>query len=147
MARVNQSTRDGRIEAGLGPVKVPRGGWLKTIRVAREAAQSELAARLGCARQAWAQFEASEARGAISIASLRRAADVLGCDLVYYLVPRDALPEQTRSGERTDARSPNAGGDAARAGPLAATTPRLEAPVPDVEPVRWPDEELPTELR
>jgi transcriptional regulator with XRE-family HTH domain len=50
--------------------------------------QSELAARFGCTRQAWAQFEASESRGAISLASLRRAAEALGCEFSYSLRPR-----------------------------------------------------------
>jgi hypothetical protein len=39
-------------------------------------------------RQSYAQFENSEERGAISVASLRRAAESMDCDLVYYLVPR-----------------------------------------------------------
>ena len=39
-------------------------------------------------RQSYAQFEASEARGAISVSSLRRAARALDCELVYFIVPR-----------------------------------------------------------
>jgi transcriptional regulator with XRE-family HTH domain len=67
---------------------VPEGGWLRAMRVAAGTPQGELAAKLGCKRQAWPQFEGSEARGAISLASLRRTADALDCDFVYFVVPR-----------------------------------------------------------
>jgi transcriptional regulator with XRE-family HTH domain len=68
------------------------------VRVAVGASQSELAAKLGFKRQAWAQFEASEARGAISLASLRRAADALGCDFSYQVVPREGSRAEGRRG-------------------------------------------------
>ncbi len=42
-------------------------------------------------RQSYAQFEAAEERGAISIASMRRAAGAMDCELVYYIVPRGAV--------------------------------------------------------
>ena len=36
-------------------------------------------------------LESSEARGSISLSSLTRAADAMDCELVYFLVPRDAV--------------------------------------------------------
>ena len=42
-------------------------------------------------RQSYAQFEAAEERGSISVASLRRAAEAMNCDLVYYIVPRGSV--------------------------------------------------------
>jgi transcriptional regulator with XRE-family HTH domain len=68
--------------------RVPEGGWLRAVRIASGSPQAGLAEKLGCKRQAWAQLEASEAREAITLASLRRAADALGADLVYFLRPR-----------------------------------------------------------
>lgn len=76
-----------------GGPPAPIGGWLRAGRKARGVSQQQLAEKLGFKRQAWAQLEASEAREAISLYSLRRAADALGYDLVYYLAPRD---EQAR---------------------------------------------------
>ena len=42
-------------------------------------------------RQSYSQFEAAEDQGSISLASLRRAADAMDCELVYFIVPREAV--------------------------------------------------------
>ncbi len=70
------------------PRQVPAAGWLREVRVARGVTQQALADALGCKRQACAQLERSEARGAISLYSLRKAAAAMDCELVYALVPR-----------------------------------------------------------
>jgi transcriptional regulator with XRE-family HTH domain len=117
--------------------RVPTGGWLRAGRLAKGIPQRQLAAKLGFKRQAWAQLEESEARDAISLYSLRRAADALGFDLVYYLVPRSASGEMIPAGEPTKTRR----------GPREETT----APPPPAEstpaPAVWPEFELPLELR
>ena len=119
------------ISAVQAAVRTPEGGWLRAWRQARGVSQRTLAAKLGCRRQAWAQFEASEARGAISLYSLRRAADVLGCELVYCLVPR----------ERETESSASVGRERAVDTPAGQPEP---APAPDDT---WSEPELPTELR
>jgi transcriptional regulator with XRE-family HTH domain len=90
--------------------------------------QQQLATKLDFKRQAWAQLETSEARGAISLYSLRRAADALGYDFVYFLVPKDVPP---------------AGAEAAVSGLGEEVEPadRLEVGG------GWEEPELPTELR
>jgi predicted DNA-binding mobile mystery protein A len=50
-----------------------------------------LAARLGTTAGAVTRLEQSEAADRIRLDTLRRAADALGCDLVYLLVPRRPL--------------------------------------------------------
>ncbi len=57
-------------------------------------------------RQSFAQLEAAEERGSAGIASLRRAADAMDCDLVYYLVPKAAKGRSFS--DLADARSPDA---------------------------------------
>jgi predicted DNA-binding mobile mystery protein A len=52
-----------------------------------------LAARLGTTAGAVTRLEQSEAADKIGLDTLRRAADALGCDLVYLLVPRRPLSE------------------------------------------------------
>jgi hypothetical protein len=42
-------------------------------------------------RQSFAQFEAAECKGAISLGSLKRAAEAMDCELVYFIVPRAAV--------------------------------------------------------
>jgi transcriptional regulator with XRE-family HTH domain len=59
--------------------------------------QQALADALGCKRQACAQLERSEARGAISLYSLRKAAAAMDCELVYALVPRGANAPQSEA--------------------------------------------------
>ena len=99
---------------------VPMGGWLRAGRKARGVSQQQLAVKLGFKRQAWAQLEMSEAREAISLYSFRRAADAMGYDLVYYLVPRGATSESC---------------------PVTS----LPTAAPEVN--AWVEPELPTELR
>jgi hypothetical protein len=40
-------------------------------------------------RQSYAQFETAEETGSISLASMRRAAEAMDCELVCYIVPRE----------------------------------------------------------
>ncbi len=70
---------------------VPARGWLRAVREAIGLTQADVAQRTGVKRQSYAQFEGAEARGSITLGSLRRAADAMDCELVYYLAPREAV--------------------------------------------------------
>lgn len=59
-----------------------------------------LAARLGTTPGAVTRLEQSEAADRIRLDTLRRAADALGCDLVYLLVPRRPLTAVVRDRAR-----------------------------------------------
>ena len=76
--------------AGL---KRPPAGWLRTVREALNMPQRELARRLQVSQPSVQALERREADGAITLDSLERAADALGCDLVYALIPRRPLEE------------------------------------------------------
>jgi predicted DNA-binding mobile mystery protein A len=69
----------------------PVHGWLRAIRDSTALTQASLAQKLGLSRQSYAALETSEARGAISLSSLQRAADALDCELVYFVIPRTAV--------------------------------------------------------
>lgn len=74
----------------------PKEGWLRTLRTALGLSTGQFARRLGT-RQPWIlQLEKAEVSGSLSLASLRKAAAALDCDLVYALVPRDALETRVR---------------------------------------------------
>lgn len=73
---------------------VPEGGWIKAIRGAIGMPAAQLAARLGVRQSTATRLEKSEADGVITLESLRKAADVMDCDVYYALVPRRSL-EQT----------------------------------------------------
>ncbi len=147
MKSSNQLTAAAFMDESGKARRVPRGGWLKAVREAKGMAQTELATKLGFKRQAWAQFEASEARDAISLASLRRAADVLGCDVMYFVIPRQAAS----LGMEQPAVSARLGSRGTPAIDSSVTAKRLKAAMtegqPGAETPAWSESELPTELR
>src|SRR5580658_7322800 len=73
-----------------GLARPPRG-WVRAIREALGMSAATLSERLGTTAGAVSRLEQSEAADRIRLDTLRRAADALGCDLVYLLVPRRPL--------------------------------------------------------
>jgi predicted DNA-binding mobile mystery protein A len=75
----------------------PLSGWIKAIREALGVPASHLAERLGVAPSTVSRLETSEAEDTITLATLRRAAAALGCELHYALVPSESLEDILRS--------------------------------------------------
>jgi predicted DNA-binding mobile mystery protein A len=69
---------------------VPARGWLRAVREAVGLTQLDVASKVGIKRQSYAQLENAEERASISIASLRRAAEAMDCELMYCVIPREA---------------------------------------------------------
>ncbi len=82
-----------------GLARPPRG-WIRAVREALGMSAAGLAARLGITAGAVTRLEQSEAADRIQLDTLRRAADALGCDLVYLLVPRRPLNAVVRDRAR-----------------------------------------------
>ena len=82
----------------------PPRGWVRAIREALGMSAAVLAARLGTTAGAVTRLEQSEAADRIRLDTLRRAADALGCDLVYLLVPRRPLTATVQERAREVAR-------------------------------------------
>jgi predicted DNA-binding mobile mystery protein A len=82
----------------------PPKGWLRAIRDALGMTSAQLAHRIGIAQPSVVELEQSEARGAITLKTLERTAEALGCRLVYALVPLQPLSEivQSRASEVAD---------------------------------------------
>src|SRR6202034_4570047 len=78
----------------------PPHGWIRAIREALGMSAAVLAARLGITAGAVTRLEQSEAADRIQLDTLGRAADALGCDLVYLLVPRRQLTAVVRDRAR-----------------------------------------------
>jgi transcriptional regulator with XRE-family HTH domain len=66
----------------------PNRGCIRVTRQRLGLTLNTIAKRLGIQRQNVLQFEISEERDQIKLASLRRVADAMDCDLVYSIVPR-----------------------------------------------------------
>ena len=84
----------------------PQKGWLRAIREAAGISASEVARTLKTSRQLPVQLEKAEAEDRITLKSLRAAANALGCELVYALVPRantlhDLVEERARAQAKT----------------------------------------------
>jgi hypothetical protein len=85
-------------------------GWLRTVRRAVGIPAAEAAARIGVEEREIFRAEYTEGRGVISLRTLRRAAESLGCELVYGLVAKEgtlkAMAEAIEAGKaqkRTEA--------------------------------------------
>lgn len=87
----------------LNPATPPTG-WIRAIRMGLGMRGVDFARRLGVAPATAAALEKSEATGTASLESLRKAAEVLDCDLVYALVPRGKLASklEQRAGAKAD---------------------------------------------
>jgi len=78
----------------------PPKGWLRAIRDALGMTSAQFARRLGVSQPRIIELEQSEISGAVTLNTLQRAAEALGCRLVYTLVPEKPLAETVR--ERAD---------------------------------------------
>jgi len=99
-----------QVEEKLTPWKslvnrtVPPCGWIRAIRSSLGMRGVDFAHLLGIAPASASALEQSEAAETISLKSLRKAAEVLDCDLVYALVPRKGLTSalERRAGAKAD---------------------------------------------
>lgn len=73
------------------PVDPPRDGWLRSIREALGMPAAYLAAKLGISVSGIRKMEQNEIEGKINLATLKKAADALDCDLRYMLIPRKPI--------------------------------------------------------
>lgn len=72
----------------------PSVGWSRAIREALGMPAATLARRLGMTSAGVRKLEQAEAGQVITLASLRKLADALDCELQYALVPRKSLAQQ-----------------------------------------------------
>ncbi len=89
----------------------PERGWLRATREGLGLSQASLAKKLGMSRQSYAELETAEARGAISLKSLQRAAEAMACELVYFVRPR--VPATRTLTTHAQRRDPKPGPQAA----------------------------------
>jgi predicted DNA-binding mobile mystery protein A len=66
----------------------PTSGWISSVREALGITLDQIGKHIGSSRQAVQQLERAEARDRITLGALRRAAEAMGCELVYALVPK-----------------------------------------------------------
>jgi predicted DNA-binding mobile mystery protein A len=74
----------------------PSKGWLRAIRDALGMTTAQLARRMNVSQPRIVALEKSEANGSITLQTLQRAAEALGCRVVYALIPEKPLAEVVR---------------------------------------------------
>lgn len=79
----------------------PPAGWIQTIREALGMTATALAQRLAMTGAGVRKIESSEAHERISLATLRKVAAALDCDLRYALVPRQPLDDKLMARARS----------------------------------------------
>ncbi|MEI9886404.1 MAG: mobile mystery protein A [Rhizomicrobium sp.] len=82
--------------AALRPLKDsrrPPHGWIRAVRDALGMTTAQLARRLGVSQPRIVAIEKAEVSGALTLHSLERAAEALGCRVVYTLLPEQPLAD------------------------------------------------------
>jgi predicted DNA-binding mobile mystery protein A len=82
----------------------PPKGWLRAVRDALGMTTAQLARRIGVSQPRIVELEQSEINGNVTLHSLQRAAEALGCRFVYALVPERPLEAMVRERARLVAK-------------------------------------------
>jgi predicted DNA-binding mobile mystery protein A len=95
---MNRSLQIRQLDTTLEPWRTvararPDRGWLRALRQALGMTTRQLAASVGVSQAAVMDAERAEARGDITLSTLRRYAEALDCELTYALVPRRPLKD------------------------------------------------------
>jgi predicted DNA-binding mobile mystery protein A len=89
MDEIIQSFVDGK------PKAENSAGWIQSIRLALGMSLRQLAQRIGISASALNNFEKREQADTITLASLKKAANALDMDLVYYFKPKSGSIRNT----------------------------------------------------
>jgi predicted DNA-binding mobile mystery protein A len=92
MNRQFRSLRRSQLDRSLAVAKSlpprPSNGWIAAIREALGLSLADIGRRLDVPRQNVQMFERAEATDRITLTTLRKVAEAMGCDLVYGFVPK-----------------------------------------------------------
>ena len=92
--RTQQLDRSLKPFDGARTLRRPSRGWIRAVRQALGLSMDEVGRAARASRQAIQLFEKAESTDRITLASLRKIANAMGCELVYALVPKEGTFEQ-----------------------------------------------------
>jgi predicted DNA-binding mobile mystery protein A len=81
---------------GLQEMNIPQRGWLRAIRQALGMNGRQFAERMGVSPARVTKLESDEVGGAVTLNTMRKAAEALDCTLIYALVPRSSLEDTVK---------------------------------------------------
>ena len=83
-----------------GREKNPTNGLLRAVRLALRVPMAEIAEKMGVYRSAVFEMETREPKNAITLRSMSRMAEAMGCKVVYGIVPKDGKKLEELAEER-----------------------------------------------
>lgn len=95
-----------RVQQALAEARVPdrpHRGWVRAVRDALGMSAAQLGARVGMSQQRVSAIERAERDRTVTLTTLDRVAQGLGCRVEYILVPTKTLPEMVRARARAKA--------------------------------------------
>jgi predicted DNA-binding mobile mystery protein A len=92
VARQHLDQRLTPLRHAQGLVRPPRG-WVRAIRDALGMTTAQLARRLGVDQSRVTRLEKAEVQDAVTLKSLRQAAEAMDCTLAYAFIPNPTLDE------------------------------------------------------
>lgn len=72
-------------------ISIPKSGWVKAVRESLGMTSQQLAERMGIQQSGVILLEQREVDKKITLETLQRAAQAMGCELVYAVVPKESL--------------------------------------------------------
>jgi|ERR1700679_847907 len=78
----------------------PSKGWIRAVRDALGMTTAQFAKRMGVSQPRIIAIEKAEISKAITLKTLERAAETVGCRVVYFFIPDTTLEETVRSRAR-----------------------------------------------
>lgn len=81
-------------------IKQPVKGWIRAVREVLGMSGTQLAQRLKVSQPRIPKLEQDELSGAVTLKTMRQAAEALDCVFVYALVPRTSLEDTVRTQAR-----------------------------------------------
>jgi predicted DNA-binding mobile mystery protein A len=83
-----------------GREKNPTNGLLRAVRQALHVPMAEIAEKMGVYRSAVFELETREPQNTITLKSMSRMAEAMGCKVVYGIVPKDGKKLEELAEER-----------------------------------------------
>ena len=76
-----------RASLSSADLAVPPEGWLRTMRKALGMSGAQLARKMGVTRALISQAESNEVSGSVTLKTMQKMAEAMGCRLVYAVLP------------------------------------------------------------
>ena len=94
-----------RAAQAVRQIGMPAEGWICTARKALGMSAAELARRLGRSRALVSNTEKAELDGGVTLKTMTRMAEAMGCRFVYAIVPEDGVEDVLAGQARRKARA------------------------------------------